>query len=290
MSKKLYFCTSCRKKIPKVDQLLFVEESKRGFCSEDCIVEFFSPYMKSLDAEEVSFRESLGLEPEIDAVLFQDKSLFEEALYNPKEVWLEKNDLQEEYYTHITPISDNKFFILICSYYEGEPAFVFFKTITSSVDLVQFYKRDSLVEGERGAAEPEAAELDVMEEISLPSEIVEDIDLKKSEHLASLLERRKETDISFEEYGLYDDYITLTLDDPDDEFQSEDNAGDSIYTFIKSFQKEGQAFFYIVICLRVNIPGGDDSALMPVITFPSIDDDLYTFYAVGDKKNKRITN
>ena len=92
MSKKLYFCTSCRKKIPKVDQLLFVEESKRGFCSEDCIVSFFTPYMKHFDQEEVSFRENLGLNPEMDANLFQDKELFEQVLYNPSEVWIEKND------------------------------------------------------------------------------------------------------------------------------------------------------------------------------------------------------
>jgi hypothetical protein len=294
MSKKLYFCNCCRKKIDQIEDLLFVEESKRGFCSEDCIVDFFTPYMKSFDREEVSMREAIGIEPgEIDVDLFQDRGYFEDTLYSSAEVWLEKNELQEEFYTHINPIVDGLFYVLICTYYEGEPSFVFFKTITRSSDLIQYYRRGKPVTNDCNIEDNESdvlSEKSSLDEVSLPAEVVEDIDLKKSEYLADLLERKKETDIPFEEYPLYDDYITLTLDEPDDEYHSEDQAGDKIFTFIKSFQKSGKSFFYIVICLSVDIPDSTNSALMPVITFPSIDDELYKFYAVGDKKSSRLTN
>ena len=145
MSKKLYFCNACRCNIPKIEDLLFVEESKRGFCSEKCIIDFFKPYMISFENEEIQVRETLDIEPgEVDLQIFQDKNLFEEVLYNAQEVRVEKNDLYEEFYTHIHPIHDGMYYILICSYYEGEPAFVFFKTITKNLDLLKFYQKGKL--------------------------------------------------------------------------------------------------------------------------------------------------
>ncbi len=297
MSKKLYFCNSCRQKVSKIEDLLFVEESKRGFCSEDCIVKFFTPYMEAFDREEVTLRESLGILPdEVEPDIFHDKELFEEALYGASEVWSEKNDLGEEYFTHIHPLEGGLFYILICSYYEGEPAFVFFKTLTASIELVKAYKRGKAYDNEVFTSPESSNELELesndgeLEDITLPSELIEDMDLKKSEYLADLLERRSESDIPFEQFPLYDDYITLTLDEPDSEFHTIDDVGDKIFTFIKSFQKSGKAFFYIVICLSVEIPNSKDSALMPVVTFPSIDDGLYKFYAVGEKKNRKIPN
>jgi len=135
-----------------------------------------------------------------------------------------------------------------------------------------------------------AADKELLDDIQLPAEIVEDIDLKKSELLAELLERRKDSDIPFEDFPAFDDYLSLTLDDADDEFHSEDKAGDDIIIFIKSFKKENKAFFYIAICLQVTIPTTSDIALLPVLSFPSTDESLYTHYAVGEKKNHRLTS
>ena len=290
MTKKLYFCNSCRKKIGKIEELLFVEESKRGFCSEDCIVDFFSPYMKHFDYEEQDRRLELDIvSEEISIALYQDKSLFEMALYSPSEVWSERNDLGEEFFTHIHSIDDELSYILICSYYESDPSFVFFKTLTKSKALIHKYQREHRVVSEDESS-IDKKDKNSLDDISLPAEVIEGVDLKKSEYLAKLLINRKESDISIEQYPIYDDYITLTLNDPDDEFHSEDDAGDSIYTFVKSFKKSGQDFFYIVICLNVDIPNSSDTALLPVITFPSIDEELYRLYAVGLKKKNRVTS
>jgi hypothetical protein len=298
MTKKLYFCASCRKSVNKIEELLFVEESDRGFCCEDCIVDFYTPYMEFFDKEEINLREQLGLVPsEVDIGLYQDKELFEKVLYTPDEIWLEKSELNEKYHTHILKIDNNNYFILTASYYESEPAFVFFKTITNSLELVKMYRRGEKIDPHlektddfQGHNSEKHEEVEVLDEVQLPAEIIEDIELKKSEHIALLLERRKESDIDFEKYPLYDDYLSLTLEDPDDEFHGEDEAGDNIMTFIKSFKKSEDAFFYIAICLQVDIPGTDEVALLPVLSFPSNDDDLYTFYAVGNRKNNRITN
>jgi len=40
----LYFCTECKKVIPRLDQLLFVDgNSSKGFCCEECIEDFYRP-------------------------------------------------------------------------------------------------------------------------------------------------------------------------------------------------------------------------------------------------------
>lgn len=298
MTKKLYFCTSCRKKVNKIENLLFVEESTRGFCCEDCIVEFYAPYMEYFDKEEVAYREQLGLNvSEVDISLYQDRDLFEKVLYSPDEVWLEKSELNENYYTHIYKLKNDSYFILICTYYEDEPAFVFFKTITKSSELIKLYRKTEKIDADiaktddfHGHNTDKHEDVEVIDEVQLPAELIEDIELKKSEHLALLLERRDDSDIDFEKYPLYDDYLSLTLEDPDDEFHGEDEAGDHIITFIKSFKRDEVSFYYVAICLQVDIPGTEDIALLPVLSFPSKDDDLYTHYAVGEKKNTRITN
>jgi len=300
MTKKLYFCTACRKKVNKIENLLFVEESKRGFCSEACIINFFSPYMEAFDKDELKQRDLLGLNStEGDIGIYQDKELFDKVLYHPTEIWLEKNELGEEFYTHVLKINETDQFIIVCTYYEGGPAFVYFKTITKSLKLLKYYQKEVYLDQNdihKNMHEPEmhssmsAADKELLDDIQLPAEIVEDIDLKKSELLAELLERRKDSDIPFEDFPAFDDYLSLTLDDADDEFHSEDKAGDDIIIFIKSFKKENKAFFYIAICLQVTIPTTSDIALLPVLSFPSTDESLYTHYAVGEKKNHRLTS
>jgi len=268
--------------------------------------------MEAIDNEELSKRETCGLlSTEGKEHLYKDKKLFEKALYQPDEVWLEDSELREEYYTHILRFEQdgtNWHFILVCTYYEGEPSFVFFKTITKSAELVDLYRKDirkddelnsrpasmgtqttvtATSSNEQGSEDPGGDE--GISEVSLPSEVLEDLELKKSQVLAELLDRRKESDIGFEEFMLYDEYIRLSIDDPDETFETEDKAGDLIVTNIKSFQRDSILFFYIVICAKVEIPGNDEQmALIPILTFPSIDNELYKFYAVGERTHGKL--
>lgn len=303
MSKKVYFCTSCRKRVEKVQNLLFVEESKRGFCSENCIVEFFSPYMEVFDQEELEFRHMVGLESsEVGAEIFQNKEIFDQVLYLPSEIWYEKNEIQEEYYTHILNFGDSKelFYIIVCSYFEGEPSFVFFKTVTKSQDLVNKYRKlkrmdDKIVQSEidsHSSAQSKVVveEEEGLEDINLPAEFVEDLELKKSEYLADFIEKRQNTDIALEKFLEYDQYLNFTLEDADEEYLREDDSGDEVMTFIKSFQMQGKSFFYIACCIKLTLPQNREKVMIPILAFPSTDHELYTFYAVGKKKNGKLKN
>lgn len=301
MSKKVYFCTNCRKRIDKVQNLLFVEESKRGFCSENCIVEFFSPYMEVFDHEELEFRHMAALESsEVGVEIFQNRDIFDQVLYSPTEIWYEKNEIQEEYYTHILNFGDNNelYYIIICSYFEGEPSFVFFKSVTRSEKLVNMYRKlkrmdDKIMNSDTNlesfSEEVEGEENDeALDEINLPAELVEDLELKKSEYLADFIQRRKDDDIEIEKFLEYDQFLNLTLEDPDEEYLQEDDSGDEIHTFIKSFQMNGKSFFYIACCVKLTLSSMTEKVMIPVLTFPSIDSDLYKFYAVGEKKNGKL--
>lgn len=299
MSKKVYFCTNCRKRVDKVQNLLFVEESKRGFCSESCIVEFFSPYMEAFDHEELEFRHMLGLESsEVGAEIFQDRELFDQVLYYPGEVWYEKNEIQEEFYTHILSFGEgNKYFYIItCTYFEGEPSFVFFKTVTQSSALVDMYRKQKRIDDNFASADVGKSTEDDEEageeltEINLPAEMVEDLELKKSEYLAVYLERRQDHDLPIEDFPRYEQFLGLTLEDADEEYLTEDDAGDEVMTFIKSFQMNGIFFFYIACCVRITLSQVGDKVMIPILSFPSIDQQLYKYYAVGQRKNEKLTN
>lgn len=301
MTKKVYFCTNCRKKVEKVQQLLFVEESKRGFCSETCIVEFFSPYMEAFDHEELEFRHMLGLpSSEVGAEIFQNRELFDKVLYSADEIWYEKNEINEEFFTHILKTGEDKdqYYIIVCTYFEGEPSFVFFKTVTRNTKLVDMYRKNKRLDDkvsnvktkEETTIEMTQEEEELMDEINLPAELVEDLELKKSEYLAQLIERRNDSDIPIEEYPNYDQFLSLTLEDPDEEYSDTDDNGDKVMIFIKSFQMNGNSFFYIATCLGLELPNITETVMIPILSFPSVDTELYKYYAVGHKKNGKLKN
>lgn len=313
MSKHLFLCTQCRKKLEDVDQCLFVDQStNRPFCSESCIMEFHAPYMESFEREELEHRHflSLGTEQELDSY-YQRHDLFQLTLNNPEEVWFEKNGIGEEYYTHISSfdVDGGKiFYILVCSYFENAPSFVFFKCISANEKLARFFKTGNLkkaqgspalamdeVPSKEASFAPKESEdftyevEDAQAQIQIPQESLEDLELKKSEYLAMLLEKRDDSDIPFERFNEYDEYLSLTIEDPDETFSGEDESGDEIRTYIKSFKANGKAFYYVAICLKIPVKDSQEhEALLPIISFPSTDQELYKVYAVGERVEPKL--
>lgn len=310
MSKNLYLCTHCRAKIPKIEKALYVDQStNRPFCSEKCIMEFHAPYMESFEREELEERQALGLtsESELDE-LYHRHDLFQKALNGPDEVWFRRNPLGEEYHTHIARLKEggeSLFYILVCSYFDDAPSFVYFKCLTKSQDLADFYKDGEpknfsgiaptldipAAEAEVEGAADKGEKQDPVAEVEIPQQALEDLELKKSEYLAGLLETRQDEDIPFEDFTRYDEFLPLTIDDPDEIFAKEDDDGDHVRTYIKSFQAFGEAFFYVVVCMKVSIKQPEDhEALLPVISFPSTDQDLYKNFAVGERISSMLKN
>ncbi len=295
MFENLIFCENCRNKVDEINQLQFVEEdSDRGFCSESCIMEFYRPFLKQFEIEEIAMRKNLSIEDEPNySKILGDKKILDNILNNPTEIWLGANDLGKQYYTHILALKEggkDLFFIAICSYIENGPSFIFYRIITEHISLLNHYKRDIQFESNELNISTSNENDISMEEHEVPTEIIELLDSKKSSFLAEMMIHRKENDIEFEKFHLYDKYINLTLEQADEIYEFEDDEGDILNTYIKSFQIDGMGFYYVVICLPFSVSEKDKQAFLPILSFPSIDNDLYPIYAKGEMLNKKLKN
>ena len=290
MSKKLFFCENCRIKVEDVTTLQFVEEnSDRGFCSESCILEFYRPFMSFFEDEEDDLREKLGLQHEDQYLdITSNKHYLNTCLSSPNEVWSYETDLGQVFYTHILPINqngENLFFILICSYVEDSPSFVFYRTASSSIDFVNFYRKDDKVEFSEISTESYSND---EQDIDLSNEILEELELKKSQLLANILTARSESDIPLEDFISYDKYLSETIDSADDVFEYDDEEGDRINTFIKSYYVDNISFFYIVLTKQYKVE--DEINVLPIIGFPSNDQNVYLEFSRGKKLNSTLKN
>lgn len=286
MIKTLYFCENCRKKIDDVSELHYIEDnSDRGFCSDTCIMEFYRPYLNWLEKEEIKLRKDLNIEQETPFLdITADQKILQKALKNPSEVWVLTNDIDQSFYTHILKIhreSQVIYYILVCSYIDGGPSFVFYRTATTHIELVDRYRRE--FEYQEYSEQKELGE-------KIPSEFFELVEHKKSSLLAQMLQERSIHDISFEDFIHYDDYLKQTIEAPDEVFENEDQEGDTLLTYIKTFHlaEDDLNFFYIVI--GMNYESEDQVYLIPIIGFPSVDKKLYPTYAKGTKTLNKLKN
>ena len=105
-----------------------------------------------------------------------------------------------------------------------------------------------------------------------------------------MIEKRNAADIPIEQFFNYDKYLDLTIENPDEIYELEDDEGDTIHTFIKSFKEGEVSFFYVVITLPHRIPEVKEMAVLPILGFPSVDESLYPEYAIGKKLNEILKN
>ena len=283
MLKSLYFCEACRKQLPDVSEIHYVEEnSDRGFCSDKCIMDFYRPFLQVLEKEEAEFRKILDIEQEDPFLeITSSQNYLQQALKRPQEIWVVTNDLDQSFYTHILKIQHKQqslYFILICSYVEGEPAFVFYRMATQHIELVEKYRRDDVYKGE-SSQQPVSARV--------PSEVFESVEFKKSKLLAEMLTDRSPHDIALEDFVNYEQFFQQTLEDPDEVFEKLDDESDTIHTYIKSFKLGDESFFYVVVGLLYE---SDDPMIIPIISFPSVDKKMYPQYAQGQKVINKLRN
>jgi hypothetical protein len=278
----LYFCTECKTVVTELDKLLFIEEhSSKGFCSESCIEDFYAPLITHFENLEKKTRKTLGIEEEGIHQKHDDKDLVEEVLSSPTEVWQIQNELRESIYHYIKHFKDYSA-IVVCTVYNKQASFVFFKTITRSKALLEEFRRP---EEDEGPTPPE--ELNEVPEENFSEEDFEFMQLlesKKSKLLADLLLKRKDEDISFEDFTNYESCYQECLETPDEVFESKDNEGDVFFVYIKSFIQDGANFFYIISCLkRKDMETNDEVNVFPVLAFPTNDMDLYREFRSGAK-------
>ena len=285
MIENIKICENCRKTLNNNNQLQYVEEnSDRGFCSESCILDFYRPYMEILEKEEKTWREELSLSHDTDHLhLLAENHYLDNVLNSPHEVWKLQLNTGQELFTHISVLkigSQDLFYIAVCTHYDNEPSFVYYRTITSSPKLLDKYRRNEKIVREKVER--------ISDQNVLAMEIIEELENKKSSALAEMMMNRKDSDIPLEEFISFDKYLQLTLENPDEIYLDEDVDGDRVFIQIKSFVSQGESFFYVVVTLKYEDSSGE--RYLPVIGFPSLDDELYTIYAKGIRVDSKLTN
>jgi hypothetical protein len=294
-NKNLYYCCECKIIISSIEKLLFVEEkSSKGFCTESCIEDFYQPLIKYFENCEKLSRKRLNLELEDCQKSLPDKELVDTVLEAPDEIWKASNELGEEIFTYIKRLN-NSYGIIICKVYEEAASFVLLATQTNSFLLLSEIRF-----GEKIMSVNYAKSEDSNEEISQGEslELTEDdyifmqlLENKKSKLLADLLIKRKDNDISFEEFSNFEPFFSETLENPDEVFESKDNEGDLFFNYIKSIFLNNNNFYYIISCLkRKESTETNEVSVFPVLAFPTNDIELYSHFRVGKKISGLLQN
>lgn len=278
----LYYCNECKTILPSLDKLLFVEEkTTKGFCSEVCIEDFYSHIIYHFEKIEQETRTRLEICDEKISTKLGNKELTENVLASPDEIWMAENELDETIHTYIKHFS--KFSaVVICKVYDNEASFVFLSTSTSSREFLSEIRAGKKINRN---------ELEAEEDIDEDAIFIQLLENKKSKLLAELLDKRKNSDISFENFMDYEYCFSEVLENPDEVFENHDNEGDCFFIYIKSYLKNKENFFYIISCLKRK---GDDQSkeisVFPVLAFPTNDLNLYSKFRAGKKISSGLKN
>lgn len=294
LGEPFYHCTHCKKVDYSLSKVLFVEsKGNKGFCSETCIEDYYSPLVKHLEGLEKKRRNDLGKEWEECLLYLSDVQALEETINNPGEVWALENDLGEKIYSFISRQVDKKgqnyWIMAICLVYKNRPSFVFINSATKDESLLNEFRIGEKVEDVELFLKK--SKENGKEELIIDPVISKEIELKKGIILAKMIEERSPADIPIEEFHNFDKYYKATLEKPDEVYLLKDEERDSLYTYIKAFQNQSTSFYYYVVCLDVN-PGFDSSmeSVFPVISFPSTDGEIYGNYRRGTLVSGNLKN
>jgi hypothetical protein len=299
-----YFCSHCHKKIQDAADIMLIENAlSRPYCSEKCIVSYHSKIVDYFEDLENSIRESNNLfEQDIFSEVFDDNKIVQSLLARPDEVWLDVSDLGEHYYFLFKEIEYKGIrlnLIGISLFYFNKPSMLLFHTITQHQMLLNLYRlgrkvdfsvdnEDSTIVNEDTNQESDSIDKN---DSGIDPEILQALEKKKSEYLADFLNIRSHNDIAIEKFHLYEKYTKQVLSEPDEVFKMIDGDQDQILTYVKSFLDKGQIFFYIVVCLKVEEDfRTEQDVLIPIITFPSTDSELYQRYKLGEKISRSLRN
>jgi hypothetical protein len=274
----LYYCSECKTVVNNLAGLLFIEpETSKGFCSENCIEDFYSPLITHFEKLEKKIREELSISHEVIRTSMDDKELIESVFGSPGEVWQNKNELGETLFTYIRHYGDYSA-VVIASVYNEEASFIFFRTLTRSKAFLEQFRSANRDDRQTPNLDSES---DFNEE---DFAFMQELESKKSRLLADLLVKRKDDDISFEDFSSYESCFQECLETPDEVFETKDKEGDVFFTYIKSFLQTGNDFFYIITCLkRKDVETPEDVSVFPVLAFPTNDMDLVREFRSGSK-------
>lgn len=284
LSNRIYFCEHCRKIKKTIDELLFVEDAiARGFCSDPCIEKFFEPHVTYYENFEKELRKSVNLEKEDVSDIVGKPAYMDQVLRRPDEVWKDVNDLGEELYCFVKHFEDKQWgefsMAVLCLVFDKRPSFIIAATASRHISLINKFKIGVALSDFELSSDDNSKQTVTVDEQTLI-----DVEQKKGSMLAQMLSERSPADIPFESFHLYDEYFDQTLSGPDEIYSSIDEAGDRILTYIKAFERDGVSFYYFVINFPYKTASVDESmeALIPIISFPSVDGEVYRHFKKGN--------
>lgn len=290
--------------------------ANRSFCSDACIVQFFSPLINHYEKEEKEIRKSLSVNKESCSMFRENSFYIQKTLEHPHEVWENVSEIGEKLYVYITRHEEEDFpfwMVMILYLYHKVPSFVFFQTVTNTPELVNQYRRgnqiENLPEFFAKRLQSKSAEPGVVEEapanpnpnpnevqVELTQEMMDQLEQKKSMLLAHLLSNRKESDITFENFYLYEKNVPTTIESPDEVYTYEDDEGDELLVYLRGFQESSVSYYFVVICDRLDVKGqhteenSEDEIIYPILAFPTLDATLAKLYCHGEKLSGGLKN
>lgn len=283
-----------------LDDLLFIDEySHKGFCSEECIEDFYFPLIKYYEVVEHSLRRKHNIANELPPGTIIDGDVVEAVLDSPNEIFRQTNELNETFYNFIKHYTDFSV-VVVSSVYRKEASFIFLATRTKSQALITEFRYGEMVTDWTRTEEEEDHEIDVEmeeQEVSMEEDDNADEDMifiqllesKKSNLLAEILMNRKDNDIPFEDYAGYESCFQETLDSPDEVFEKKDKEGDLIFTYIKAFIRGKETFYYIVTCLK-RLMEGENVNVYPILALPTQDIEMWQEFRGGTKLSGPLKN
>ena len=295
---KFYFCNNCKKEVTVADDILLVEEDvRRTFCSEDCIEQFFNPLIDHYEKIEKKIRKDLKLNQEPCLALRDLAETTRRTVEKPEEIWEYSNEVGERIY-HIFGQSLDKSHkpytsIVVAYVFRFRPSFVVLQTTTCNEEFKNHFRVGEKVEDISPFIDKDRNPSNLGDKNTYPvdPETQQILEQKKSAYLAQLMENLTPTDISFEQYSLYEEFVASTLEKPDEVYKRIDADGETILTYIRSYDKSGISFYYYVICLHYfTSKDKNEDVVIPILCFPSLDANIYHIYNQGEQLSGNLKN
>ncbi|MFN8369696.1 MAG: hypothetical protein U0T83_03620 [Bacteriovoracaceae bacterium] len=296
-----YYCSQCKEINYHVEQLLFVEPSlSKGFCSEECLLEFYGPLMNYFEQLDLDNRKKLKLVEEDIYSLRGTEFLLEETLKKFEQHLVLKNRINEEYHFFVKKINSYKkiktpFYVLVIAFVlEDKASLVLFHTVTNESLLIEKLTANAenitTKKNDEAKAKNDSSGTVNYMNINLKKEVVDLIDQKKSSMLADLLSKRSNADIPFEDFHIYDQFGTQTLAEPDELYRYDDE-GEEFFVYIKTHSVQNRSFYYFIICLYYTSNEEQmQDILIPILSFPSVDPKIYQEYKKGEQITGTLKN
>ncbi len=270
----LYHCNHCKKIIPHIESLLFVETgSPRGFCSEGCIEKYYVPLAQHYAQAEQALRAHHGAAHEECLKHTNGPRFIDQLLTEPNEIWRLENGLKEEIFAFIRHMGQVKgtgegpfSMIGLCTVFSGRPSFILLITATSHPQVLKEFQIGEKISDPRGFLKAGQEEGPAPKAQSATA----GVEHKKSVLLAELLERHSPADIPMDDYPMYDQFMDLTLDSPDEVYSFKAADGDMLFTYIKAHSRGGVPFYYFVVCLGTGPQDDESMGAIPILGFRSI--------------------